>query len=142
MAVYKKARDQIQLVRQARGYFSGKAEPSPAAKEERQQRLKEMMKTAPCRKCGGFGHWSRDPECPKNAGAGPKQAEHGVMVALPARPADAGALQHLRELAWSKYKVRDSRVAAAEVLMAMPEDRVSDEELEGYVVIDLGCLGQ
>ena len=26
------------------------------------------MKSAPCRGCGQFGHWSKDAACPKNAG--------------------------------------------------------------------------
>ena len=51
MAVFRRARDQVHMVRQARIYFNNtKAEPSPAAKAERAERLKEMMKTVPCRK--------------------------------------------------------------------------------------------
>ena len=34
----------------------------------------------PCRNCGGSGHWSRDPECPKNTG---KQAA-SANVTMPA----------------------------------------------------------
>ena len=63
MAAFYKAKARVLDVRKARGFFQ-KPEPTAQSSPERQARLKEMMKHAPCRACGQFGHWSRDKECP------------------------------------------------------------------------------
>ena len=36
---------------------------------DRRERLKKLMQENPCRNCGQYGHWSKDPECPRNAKA-------------------------------------------------------------------------
>lgn len=52
--------------KKARGYFT-KSEPfTNEQKAEREARLKVLTKSAPCRGCGQYGHWSKDAACPKN----------------------------------------------------------------------------
>ena len=51
MAAFHKAMARVLEVRKARGYFQ-KPGPTAQSSPERQARLKEMMKHAPCRACG------------------------------------------------------------------------------------------
>ena len=53
----------LRAIRQARGYYK-KTEQSANGDQAAKQRLQKLMAENPCRGCGGFGHWSRDPECP------------------------------------------------------------------------------
>ena len=55
----------LRAIRQARGYYK-KTEQSANGDQAAKQRLQKLMAENPCRGCGGFGHWSRDPECPRN----------------------------------------------------------------------------
>ena len=101
MAAFHKAKARVLEVRKARGYFQ-KPEPTTQSSPERQARLKEMMKHAPCRACGQFGHWSRDKECPKNGQASQQSAgkpTHSVSCTLPvASTGGSDALSALRTL--------------------------------------------
>lgn len=63
LAAYSASQAKLRALRQARGYFQ-KTEPS--VQPNRRNRLKKLMQENPCRNCGGYGHWSKDPECPKN----------------------------------------------------------------------------
>ena len=55
----------LRAIRQARGYYK-KTEQNAHGDSAAKQRLQKLMAENPCRGCGGYGHWSRDPECPRN----------------------------------------------------------------------------
>jgi hypothetical protein len=55
----------LRAIRQARGYYK-RNEQNASGDSAAKERLRELMAKNPCRGCGGFGHWSRDPECPRN----------------------------------------------------------------------------
>lgn len=65
-----KTKEEISVVekaiRQARGYFRRNNEQGAHGDAAAKDRLKRLMAENPCRGCGGFGHWSKDPGCPRN----------------------------------------------------------------------------
>lgn len=56
------------------------------------------MQENPCRACGGYGHWSKDPECPKNAKGAPAMTASSQPTSSisPAMGAETGDVRRLR----------------------------------------------
>jgi hypothetical protein len=128
LAAYSRAREQVLKVRQTRGYFK-KPEPSAQARAEREARLKDMMKTNPCRNCGQLGHWSRDPVCPKHAEKTGGKA-HSVNVVM-SSDGGAAAMQTLRAIAGAN-KTEGHMVCTTLSAEANAQ--------RGRIVLDIGCL--
>ena len=162
MAAFSASQAKLRALKQARGYFQ---KTEPAVQPDRRDRLKKLMQENPCRGCGGYGHWSKDPECPKNA-----KSSSASLVTTPAMSSSTSPEQpqqqseHAAMSAVSEQMMRDQHQSSARVYMAgvvggeegqgtIPSSSSTPEEfvtlvnanaagdlLASRMVVDLGCL--
>ena len=152
MAAYSSSQAKLKALKQARGYFK---KPEPAAQPDRKERLRLLMKENPCRACGQYGHWSKDPECPKNQknaavmSTTSSSAASMSMAAPPATPeGDNAAMSAVLEQMLKEQQAQSARVyMAAACVSDSRRDFVTlanascyDELLTGRMVVDIGCL--
>lgn len=154
LAAYSSSQAKLKALKQARGYFK---RSEPHAQPDRKERLKKLMQENPCRACGGYGHWSKDPECPKNAkgtsvlSATTASMTSGPSTSSPSLVADTpehAAMSAILEQMLKEQRHQSSREYMAAVCSGdwgKPEEFVtlfndSAPLLTACMVVDLGCL--
>ena len=151
MAAFSASQAKLRALKQARGYFQ-KTEPS--VQPDRRDRLRKLMQENPRRGCGQYGHWSKDPECPKNA-----KSSSASLVTTPAQssvPSPEQQAEHAAMSAVLEQMMRDQQQATPRAYMAAMTSwegstsfssgdfvtlvNTSDDLLAARMVVDLGCL--
>ena len=149
MAAFSASQAKLRAIKQARGYFQ---KTEPTVQPDRRERLKKLMQENPCRNCGQYGHWSKDPECPRNANG--SNATSASLVTTPAQSSISSPEQQAEHAAMSavlEQMMRDQQSqGASRAYMAAAATRVgqefvtlvnaSEDLLAGRMVVDLGCL--
>lgn len=153
MAAYSSSQAKLRALKQARGYVQ---KTEPAVQPDRRDRLKKLMQENPCRGCGQFGHWSKDPECPRNA-----KSSSASLVTTPALsssspdqpqpPAEHSAMSAVLAQ-MMKDQQKSARVYTACVAASMvgggghnPMEYITlvnatEDFMASRMVVDLGCL--
>ena len=149
MAAFSASQAKLRAIKQVRGYFQ---KTEPTVQPDRRERLKKLMQENPCRNCGQYGHWSKDPECPRNAKG--SNATSASLVTTPAQSSISSPEQQAEHAAMSavlEQMMRDQQSqGASRAYMAAAATRVgqefvtlvnaSEDLLAGRMVVDLGCL--
>ena len=161
LAAFNASQSRLRAIKQARGYFK-KTEPS--VNPERKERLKKLMAENPCRACGQLGHWSKDPECPRNQNRSASSALASSILSSPSTVTTSGSLpvssspepaaDHAAMSAVLEQMMRQSAqsymagVAACDVrglsfdinqgISSLATQHV--DVLSNRMVVDLGCL--
>ena len=159
LVAYNSSQAKLRALKQARGYFK---KTEPATQPDRKDRLKKLMAENPCRGCGQYGHWSKDPECPRNqAGkaALASSSSSATLVTTPSKSSPEVSEGHaaMSAVLEDMIKLQASRVYMAAVsfwdgVVCDEEESVIDavhfalpsmanlDIMNGKMVVDLGCL--
>ena len=148
MAAYTTSQAKLKALKQARGYFR---RPEPAAQTDRKERLRKLMAENPCRACGQLGHWSKDPECPKNA-KGAAALTSSSSASLVASPAVSPESEHAAMSAVLEQMLKDQASSAPRAytvcaatmgggdFVSLVNAPSNEDLLTARMVVDLGCL--
>ena len=151
LAAYSTSQAKLKAIKQARGYFR---RTEPTSQPDRKDRLKKLMQENPCRGCGAYGHWSKDPECPKNAKGAPAMASTSSSTCSPAQVSPDAVAEHAAMSAVLEQIMKDQRQASRVYMAAVCSSSCGDEKskefttlvnntdelLTSRMVVDLGCL--
>eukprot|EP00438_Fugacium_kawagutii_P036584 Skav211981 [mRNA] locus=scaffold1330:233097:236289:- [translate_table: standard] len=144
LAAFNSSQNRLRAIKQARGYFK---RTEPTVNPDRKERLKKLMAENPCRNCGQLGHWSKDPECPKNQGR--QSSALASSMSSPSTISTSGVLpstssneqppdEHSAMSAVLEQMVRESArayIAGVAAIEARHEEQIEDESLSPVEVV-------